>query len=161
MTKLQNIIWEQPNEILKLPNMCKNNIITQNDLDYLLKIIIRNAAGRLSIKLEDFFPIVLEENKEFYDLKKELFRKSPGGITADSEDFKSLCNTLKLPINKERKTVMISINDSNKKDSVNEVFEMFDKLSNSEKINFILKLHKEVAISLTPTELIQYFSNTN
>ena len=154
----KTITWGPSQEMLNLPNLCDSPLITLHDINLFSKILTENVAGRLNVSFNDLLPIVKKQNQEFYKLTDKIFSTNPNGIKSDSDEFKLLCDSFKLPIKKGRMKTMPTSNEKVKKNKVDEAFELFNSLDSSEKIEFILKIQKDILISLTPMEIIQYFS---
>ncbi len=111
--------------------------ICEDELDTFLDFIFSDISRKLQIPYEQLYPILKEENRRFYSLKKELFRDGSynqvWGIN-DKKDFlklKNLQNTLIVP-----DTDFITGN------KVQRCEMLFKELSDAEKLELLNKIGK-------------------
>lgn len=106
--------------------------VGEKDIDILVENIYRDVSRKLDIPFEEIQPVLESENKPFYRLKDKLFKQYNiyGKINQiyDERDqrLKALQKTLRVPI----------------KDDVCRCYELFNQLSEVDKIKFLNKIGK-------------------
>ena len=108
--------------------------VTVEDIDVYIENIFRDIARQLKIPYETLLPILKDENHAFYSLKEQMFQNDLiYGVTGSRlTDLKRL---LRVPD-------ISNIKEIDTADNVSCCLEMFEKLSDVEKIEFLQKIGK-------------------
>lgn len=108
--------------------------IGQADVDIFVENIYRDICRKLNISYDELVPILVSENRPFYSLKDRLFlgfvifdRKHPSLI--------KLQNTLRVPD-------ISNLKDTVSSNKVCMCLNLFEELSNIEKLTFLQKIGK-------------------
>ena len=157
----QQIEW-CVSELIHLKRFCNNISITKDVITLFLDMLISNAKSRTGISAI----AIKEYNKEFYDYLNKYFDENEFlDASDDSKEFKKLCLLFKIPIlkNNLRSEEKMNLNGPTKNTPSNEqapisvthldCLELFNNLSTTEKIKFIMEF-QNAEIKLTPSEIL-------
>lgn len=111
-------------------NSLNDTLVTEEDINDFVENIFRGVARRLDIPYAELGPVLVDENTAFMRTKARLF-KNFNSLSKNNEQLKDLERMLRVPD-------VYSIN----KLTVDKVFQDFEKLSDVEKIDFLVRIGK-------------------
>ena len=101
--------------------------VYEKDIDIFVLQLFKEVARQLKVNFNELKLILEDENEAFFKLKKDLYKRY-NSLSMLSMDWLNLTKKLRIP------------DIRNTEDKVNECIQMFNKLSNLEKIEFLAKI---------------------
>ena len=149
---VRNLPWETVTDWSKLSatdqDIFGNFYITKKDLDSFVTNVFRNISHKLHCPHEELLPILEEENEAFYTIYKEYFHDHCSFSLCRQEHLlKAFKNALRVP---DTSGIEKPITKSN----VDSCLQLFENLSDMEKIIFLQKIGKinvKVEYATVPT----------
>lgn len=106
--------------------------VCEADVNIFVENVFRDIARKLNIQYEQLKPILEDENKAFYLLKKRIYNKHDG-FGRNHTWLAELKNTLRVPD-------VSNIENAVTVDTVSACLKQFENLSDTEKIEFLCKI---------------------
>ena len=118
--------------------------VCETDVDIFVENIYRDISRKLNISYEELRPILVEENKAFYELKSKLFKSFI--YTKHYSKLKELKRTLRVPDIE----YIGNVESDASTDKVGSCVKLFEELSDVEKAIFLQKIG-EISINVEST----------